>query len=200
MVYCGEERVSFTEWLREGRWYFITLSHTRSKLRAAKRTKGKISLWINGIQKEELSLSYPPSVSCLTKAVFNGKHGGKLKHSVTHSWNLGPIHLYGDHSLTNRESFLQYLVGPNYVGAFPEDMSPFQIFDLVNEENAPIHFGNLDLINNLSSCSLQHLNDKIMLLYSPRNNGSVLRPLSLLTLSADLFSCSYSCQPWSKTP
>jgi len=41
----------------------------------------------------------------------------------------------------------------------------------VNGENAPIHFGNLDLINNLSSFSLQHLNEKILMIYTPTNNG-----------------------------
>jgi len=104
-IYCGEEKAIFQEWLREGRWYFVTLNHVRSKARTAKRTKGKICLWLDGIPKGELNLAYPTSQNAYGKVILNSPH--HLHHhsgkQATHSWNLGPLHLFSDFSFTSRE-------------------------------------------------------------------------------------------------
>jgi hypothetical protein len=216
----------------EKQWYHLVLSHQASPAAQMSNkqnvgdgpsSKGELSIWVDGKccdvafnanssgSSTNPRLVYPVSAVATSVQFTAGNTVGSSalddKGVSNATWAIGNIIVF-DCCLKSFEPFLLFMMGPNYVGGL-EGLRCSTFF--VNEVVSPSYLtsveGAADIVQHPSNYTLSHLHNRMLFLFSPRDNlysrspsssfvaakGSPLDRTTLLdaaaTTSGDFVSC-----------
>jgi hypothetical protein len=111
----NNDTITFEEFsFRPNKWVFVTLSHVYSKI-----SSKNLKLYVNGVIRSEATLVFPKSIASKVNARFGSEADSrnKAKSDQNIIWQLGHFTFFED-LLSEKEVFLNYIHGPNYIGEF----------------------------------------------------------------------------------